>query len=267
MPTIRADHRTRRRVAAVAALALTALLGASACSGERPHLADDVTPRDPSATTTSASVAPTPTTEAPLGPGESLVAEAVVPNLVAYTSPEMTEVAAELANPTDVGGPLVFLVAQRTERALEVHLPLRPNGSKGWVEASDVSLAVNPYKITVRLSSHELVLEKDGEVVRVEPVGLGKADVPTPGGVFYIKELLQPPNPKGAYGPFAYGLSGFSTELTDFEGGEGVIGIHGTNDPSSVGIDSSHGCIRMHNDTITELTEILPLGTPVEIVA
>ena len=83
----------------------------------------------------------------------------------------------------------------------------------------------------------------------------------------YIKELLQPPNPNGPYGPFAYGLSGFSEVLTSFAGGPGALGIHGTNDPSSVGHPVSYGCIRMSNASISALARILPLGVPVEINA
>ncbi len=69
------------------------------------------------------------------------------------------------------------------------------------------------------------------------------------------------------YGTFAYGLSGFSNVLKSFAGGSGVIGLHGTNDPSVIGQDVSAGCIRMRNEDIERLVPILPLGTPVEIVA
>ena len=55
--------------------------------------------------------------------------------------------------------------------------------------------------------------------------------------------------------------------LTSFAGGDGVIGIHGTNDPSTLGKDVSHGCIRMSNSGITKLAKILPLGVPVQITA
>jgi lipoprotein-anchoring transpeptidase ErfK/SrfK len=100
------------------------------------------------------------------------------------------------------------------------------------------------------------------------PIGVGTQDTPTPGGIYYIKELLQPPDPTTVYGPYAYGLSGFSDVLESFNGGEGVIGIHGNNDESSLGNDVSAGCIRMDNEQITELVEKpLPLGTPVEIIA
>jgi hypothetical protein len=71
------------------------------------------------------------------------------------------------------------------------------------------------------------------------PVGRGTGT--TPGGVFYLKELLRPRDPKGAYGPFAYGLSGYSEVLDEFLGGDGQIGIHDTNDPGSVGRSVSHG--------------------------
>ena len=66
------------------------------------------------------------------------------------------------------------------------------------------------------------------------------------------------------YGTYAYGLSAFSDVLTDWAGG-GIIGLHGTNDPSSIGDRKSHGCIRMYNSDIEKLVPVLPLGTPIEI--
>ena len=53
--------------------------------------------------------------------------------------------------------------------------------------------------------------------------------------------------------------------LTEFAGGDGQIGIHGTNDPASIGHDVSHGCIRVPNQVMEELNRILPLGTPVVV--
>ena len=55
--------------------------------------------------------------------------------------------------------------------------------------------------------------------------------------------------------------------LDEFNGGDGVIGIHGTNEPEAIGSDVSHGCIRVDNDTITQMAGMLPLGTPVHISA
>lgn len=42
-------------------------------------------------------------------------------------------------------------------------------------------------------------------------------------------------------------------------------GIHGTNDPNSIGKAVSHGCIRMYNKDIKKLAEVVKIGTKVEI--
>lgn len=43
------------------------------------------------------------------------------------------------------------------------------------------------------------------------------------------------------------------------------IGIHGTHDPDSIGTNTSHGCIRMHNEDLEELKKLVTINTPVEI--
>ena len=80
------------------------------------------------------------------------------------------------------------------------------------------------------------------------------------------RNFSKPLDPKGAYGPYAYGLSGFSPVLNEFLGGDGTVGIHGTNDPSGIGRSVSHGCIRIRNAAISKLAGMLPLGVPVQIV-
>ena len=177
-------------------------------------------------------------------------------------------------NPNENGVVATFLVEQRDvvddagTRWLEVDLPIRPNGSTAWVKESDVVISFTDLKVVVSPSEHHLRIEKEGATILDFPVGIGTTETPTPGGVFYIKELLRPTNPGGVYGPYAFGLSGFSNVIDDSdEFGDGVIGIHGTNQPELVGTDVSHGCIRMRNEDISQLVGLLPLGTPVEIVA
>ena len=173
-----------------------------------------------------------------------------------------------LASPLPSGAPLTFLLVQRRGPWLEVLLPIEPNGSTGWVRDDAVVLEAVPYRLDVLTAQHRLELFEDGELVKSFPVAIGKASTPTPGGLFYLKELLQPPDPAGSYGPYAYGLSGYSTALDSFAGADvAVIGIHGTNQPGSVGKDVSSGCIRMRNADISELVGLLPLGTPVRILA
>lgn len=197
----------------------------------------------------------------------SLVARSRVAKIKIYGSPTATTPAATLANPVASGGPLVFLVQERRSDRLRVLLPIRPNESQGWVRAADVKVSQLDYRITVSTKKHELRLYRAGKLIMHEPVGLGTGTTPTPGGVFYLKELLRPSNPGGSYGPYAYGLSGYSNVLNEFLGGDGQIGIHGTNEPSSVGKNVSHGCIRMRNAAITKMAKMLPLGTPVQMIA
>lgn len=197
------------------------------------------------------------------------VATAVVDVVEVFAAEDAATPDRVLDRREETSGELVFVVEQDAGDRLLVQLPVRPNGSTGWVDAGAVTLTENPYALEVGLSDHELVLRRSGTVVLRAPIGVGTADTPTPGGTYYVKELLAPPDPTGAYGPYAYGLSGFSTELLSFAGGEGVIGIHGTNAPEAIGTDVSSGCIRLSNELITRLVEEvgLPLGTPVEIRA
>ncbi|HZN15801.1 MAG TPA: L,D-transpeptidase family protein [Acidimicrobiales bacterium] len=171
----------------------------------------------------------------------------------------------KLPNPGEYGVPVVVLVQTEKGGWLNVLLPVRPNGSTGWIRATDVTTSKHEFRIEVELSAHRLtVYHRDGVFLQ-ESVGVGRGPTPTPLGVFYTKELLQPPNPNTAYGAYAYGLSGYSNVLTDFAGGDGIVGIHGTNDPATLGTDVSHGCIRMSNAGITRLAKSLPLGVPVVI--
>jgi lipoprotein-anchoring transpeptidase ErfK/SrfK len=257
-----------RRSPAAVALWLLLVVGAAACGGGGTKAAPPA-----SSGTTPTTAAPTTTT---LPVDTSFVAKAnkELSEVAVYATADLTaEPSQVLAQPNEDGAPLAFLLkgaydAAHPPTALEVYLPVRPNGSSGFIKASDVTVTSHQYKIKVEIGAHHLTVTNAGSVVLDTPVGIGTSDTPTPGGVFYIKELLKVPNPNGPYGPYAYGLSGFSekAELANFAGGSGVIGIHGTNDPGSIGTDVSHGCIRMSNENITMLAGILPLGTPVEIL-
>jgi lipoprotein-anchoring transpeptidase ErfK/SrfK len=211
----------------------------------------------------------TPETTSTTSPAEddTLVATSAVPELDVYEAPDAQEPKLSLDDPTENGGPVVLLVNEEDGDWLNALLPVRPNGSTGWIRRRDVTLAKNPYRIEVRRGEHRLIVTKDGAVVADDPIAVGTGDTPTPGGSYYLVELLQPSNPNGPYGSYAYGISGFSEALDTFAGGDGVIGIHGTNDPSAIGRDVSHGCIRLTNEAIEALVPLLPLGTPVEIVA
>lgn len=216
--------------------------------------------------------------QAELGPDTSYVAEANdgLSEVEVFDEPDAAEPAHRLQNPKRVddqgnAAPVVLLV-EGTEvdgEWIHVHVPVPPNGTMGYVRASDVNLRTHDYRITVRLEARRLVLTKAGETLIDVPTGVGRAGRETPPGLYFTTELLQSPDPNGVYGPYAYGISGFQDdpEIRDDFGGEAVIGIHGTNEPDKLGTQVSSGCIRVDNETITEMANMLPLGVPVEVVA
>lgn len=268
--TLSPMHRTRPVGALAAVAALAVALGG--CTGS-PEPGASPTPSVDTRPTASQEPTTSPDPEETPEPDLAIIATAAEDTVEVFAepgagTPERTVTAEEVVSlPGRI--PLTFLVIEQQGDWVHVHLPVRPNGSTGWVRAGDVTLSTTDYHIEVRLTEHRLLLHKGEDVVMDVPVGVGRAEVPTPGGVYYIKELLQPPTPGGTYGAYAYGLSGYSPVLESFAGGEGVIGIHGTNQPETVGSDASHGCIRMLDADITRMVAEfgLPLGTPVEILA
>ena len=170
-----------------------------------------------------------------------------------------------LRNPNAVGAALLFLVVGQSGGRWAVRVPARPNGSVGWVRGSDVRVELDPYSLRVSLTRHRLTVFRYGRPIRRYPVGVGRPSAPTPTGHYYLTELLRPRATGTPYGPYAYGTSAFSDVYSEFEGGPGQIGVHGTSDPSSIGRDVSHGCVRLHNADMAKLATIVPAGTPVTI--
>jgi lipoprotein-anchoring transpeptidase ErfK/SrfK len=119
----------------------------------------------------------------------------------------------------------------------------------------------------VDLSDRELTYYKGGEEVLTSVVAIGTSRNPTPTGHFYITDNVTMANPNSPWGPHAFGLSARSDTITEYNGGDGIVGIHGTNRPGSIGNAASLGCVRLPNDVITHLHELIAIGTPVEIRA
>jgi lipoprotein-anchoring transpeptidase ErfK/SrfK len=186
-----------------------------------------------------------------------------------YDAPDAAAPKTQLSNPNPEDVVRVFLVEQgQGTDWLKVALPVRPNGSTGWIKSADVNLKETYWRIRVELGAHRVTVWNGADVVHTEPVGVGTAAAPTPPGEYYVTEALTVPSfQRSAYGPFAFGISAHSNVYTSFGGGDGTVGIHGTGDPSSLGRDVSHGCIRLSNDGITSLIHQVPLGSPVEILA
>ncbi|HEX8803728.1 MAG TPA: L,D-transpeptidase [Acidimicrobiales bacterium] len=201
--------------------------------------------------------------------GTTLVAQARADTIEVWDSPTDNDDPEQTLDADDeASGHVVLLVKQELgPNWLEVWLPDDPAGSSGWVQREDVSLSRHRFRIEVTLSAHTLAVYA-GDVQALEtPVAVG-ANAPAPGPGLYIKDLVQTPDPTGPYGRYAYGLSGSTNRVEDFEAGEGVVGVHGTDDESTLGEDVAQGSLAIAAEPLDRLVGSigLPLGTPVEIL-
>jgi lipoprotein-anchoring transpeptidase ErfK/SrfK len=110
------------------------------------------------------------------------------------------------------------------------------------------------YQITINTQTHTLTLFRDNSIYKTYKVAVGKASTPTPKGTFKI--VNRAINPGGPFGARWLGL----------DAPYGDYGIHGTNNPSSIGKNISNGCIRMFNKDVIELGKLVPIGTIVKII-
>jgi lipoprotein-anchoring transpeptidase ErfK/SrfK len=161
----------------------------------------------------------------------------------------------------------IYLVLQakvvKKQTWLQIRLPKRPNGQKGWVKRDMLGPLITLRTfLKIDRSSLRATLFRGGKKIWSSRVGVGKAATPTPGGRFWVRERLR--SLGGAYGPYAFGTSAYS-KLSDWPGG-GVVGIHGTNEPNLIPGRPSHGCVRMPNYKVLKLKKLMPIGTPVQIV-
>jgi lipoprotein-anchoring transpeptidase ErfK/SrfK len=155
-------------------------------------------------------------------------------------------------------------------------LVLRANGLEDAAALRiNKTLKISPKKFTIviDLSDFTLTLYENGDVFKVYAVGLGKPENPTTPGSYEIKNKMVDPkwyspsgkvypplDPGNELGTRWMGLKPVGPDLPS------DLGIHGTIDPSSVGLASSRGCPRMYPQDAEELFDLVTLGAPVTIV-
>jgi hypothetical protein len=121
--------------------------------------------------------------------------------------------------------------------------------------------------IYVSKGNHTVTLFEDGELVTQYPCAAGRGGS-TPDGkftinmklvdpVWYWKGQAIPPGPENGLGSRFIGI-------TNDEYPKGY-GLHGTNEPGSIGRDASHGCVRMHNEDVEDLFEMVEYGDTVVV--
>ena len=119
-------------------------------------------------------------------------------------------------------------------------------------------------RIVVSIPDRKLVLFDGDRVVKTYDVAVGKPSTPTPEGEFRIINHIPNPTYYGAgvvVGPGNGNPLGTRWMGLSAKG----YGIHGTNVPSSIGNAASHGCIRMRQQDLEELFDLVKVGTTVEL--
>jgi lipoprotein-anchoring transpeptidase ErfK/SrfK len=145
-----------------------------------------------------------------------------------------------------------------------VSIPMRPNGTYGWIPSKTVSLAPTVSAIVIDRSARTIDVYRHGRHAWHGKVAVGSPGRETPVGHFYVAARFVPYHDP-FLGIFALETSAYS-KLTEWPGG-GVVGIHGTDLPQLLGQAVSHGCVRVSNQTAAALKRLTPLGTPIWIKA
>jgi lipoprotein-anchoring transpeptidase ErfK/SrfK len=120
-------------------------------------------------------------------------------------------------------------------------------------------------EIVVSLEDRKLALIENGEIKKVYTVAVGKPSTPSPEGTFTIqRRVANPtyhhdgktvlPGPNNPVGSRWMGLS------------RPGYGIHGTNEPKSIGKAASHGCIRMAKADLEEFYGMVAVGDTVRLI-
>ena len=119
-------------------------------------------------------------------------------------------------------------------------------------------------RIIISIPDHKLAVMEAGRVLRIFPTAVGAAKSPSPAGAYKIIDRIPDPTwytkgrivPPGKSNPLGTRWLGLSVK---------GYGIHGTNNPASIGRNASHGCIRMRNHDVEQLFEMVSVGDAVEL--
>ena len=119
-------------------------------------------------------------------------------------------------------------------------------------------------RIVVSIPDRKLALIENGAVVKVYQTAVGAPRTPSPTGNYKVNQRIADPTwyykgrivPPGKTNPLGTRWMGLSCK---------GYGIHGTSNPSSIGKNASHGCIRMRNREVEDLFARIEVGDAVEI--
>ncbi len=149
---------------------------------------------------------------------------------------------------------------------LRVLVDDRPNGTAVWLNANDVVVHADTWRVVVSRAQREVWVFRDGRIVRSFLAVVGKPSTPTPAGRFAVAAVLRQPDPSEFEGAWVLPLTAHSNVLKRFAGGDGQVALHGRGGASlldPLGSARSHGCVRLANPAIAWIATHVPAGTEV----
>ncbi len=125
----------------------------------------------------------------------------------------------------------------------------------------------NEIRLILKIKQRKLYVYQGESLLNTYPVAIGKTKWETPTGNFKVMDMIENPGwtnfktgeriPPGSTNPLGDRWIAFWTDGNDY------IGFHGTPDRNSVGQAISHGCVRMYNEDVRELYDLVSVGTTV----
>jgi|GEM_PF-900135 len=148
---------------------------------------------------------------------------------------------------------------------LLVQAPVRPNDSYVWVRRGDFDFGYTSTRIEIDLANEGLLQVFEGDVAILRSaIVQGRESRETPTHVTYLESGVLGAGLSPAYGEMILSMASFSEQLGTFGGGRIPSNyLHGTNHPELMGQRVSSGEIRIPNEAIVELAELVSPGTPV----
>ena len=137
---------------------------------------------------------------------------------------------------------------------------------------TDELAAKYPTYVTIDRANYKLTLWKDLKKKKEYGIAVGQAGLETPQGLYTVNDKQVNPTWNVPNSDWAGDLAGQSIPpgpgnplVARWIGIYDGAGIHGTDQPDSIGTSASHGCVRMLVDDVIELYDRVPLGTPLYV--
>ncbi|MBE9142448.1 L,D-transpeptidase [Planktothrix mougeotii LEGE 06226] len=122
-------------------------------------------------------------------------------------------------------------------------------------------------QLVIKLNERRVYVYRNQQLQTSYPIAVGREGWETPVGQYQVIQMITRPTwehpltgeiiPPGPDNPLGQRWIGFWTD------GKNYIGFHGTPNTETVGQAASHGCIRMFNQDVLALFEMVKIGTPV----